>query len=134
MPPAVRIELISKMAAIEHRLAYGTSDKLQLGALCGAFAGGCKHNCGLAGGVALWRKGGSCGEGSSQSFCNSSAHIVACLTPPMLQRQRRALWQRRNEEQVGRPQRHSAAQRSAPPLQSAQCPDCTLSIVRRHGL
>ena len=39
MPAAVRIELISKMAAIEHRLAYGTSDKLQLGALCGAFAG-----------------------------------------------------------------------------------------------
>ncbi|KAL4444574.1 hypothetical protein ABPG77_002391 [Micractinium sp. CCAP 211/92] len=38
MPAAVRIELISKMAAIEHRLAYGTSDKLQLGALCGAFA------------------------------------------------------------------------------------------------
>lgn len=27
------------MADIEHRLAYGTSDRLQLGALCGAFAG-----------------------------------------------------------------------------------------------
>lgn len=40
MPPPVRIQLVSKMADIEHRLAYGTSDRLQLGALCGAFAGG----------------------------------------------------------------------------------------------
>lgn len=39
MPPPVRIELVSKMADIEHRLAYGTNDRLQLGALCGAFAG-----------------------------------------------------------------------------------------------
>jgi replication factor C subunit 3/5 len=39
MPPRVRIELVSKMADIEHRLAYGTNDRLQLGALCGAFAG-----------------------------------------------------------------------------------------------
>lgn len=39
MPPSVRIELVRKMADIEHRLAYGTSDRLQLGALCGAFAG-----------------------------------------------------------------------------------------------
>ena len=38
MPPAVRIELVSKCAAIEHRLAHGTSERLQLGALCGAFA------------------------------------------------------------------------------------------------
>ncbi|EFN56281.1 hypothetical protein CHLNCDRAFT_145161 [Chlorella variabilis] len=38
MPPPVRIQLVSKMADIEHRLAYGTSDRLQLGALCGAFA------------------------------------------------------------------------------------------------
>lgn len=45
MPAAVRIELVSKMAAIEHRLAYGTSDKLQLGALCGAFAGGLHTLC-----------------------------------------------------------------------------------------
>jgi hypothetical protein len=49
MPPAVCIELISKMAAIEHRLAYGTSDKLQLGALCGAFAGGCGWASGWVG-------------------------------------------------------------------------------------
>ena len=40
MPSGVRIELVSKLAAIEHRLAYGTSDRLQLGAMCGAFAGG----------------------------------------------------------------------------------------------
>ena len=38
MPPRVRIELVSKLGAIEHRLAYGTSERLQLGALCGAFA------------------------------------------------------------------------------------------------
>lgn len=38
MPPKVRIALLSKMAAIEHRLAFGTSDRLQLGAVCGAFA------------------------------------------------------------------------------------------------
>ena len=47
MPPQVRIQLVSKMADIEHRLAYGTSDRLQLGALCGAFAGGVsQHLCG----------------------------------------------------------------------------------------
>ncbi len=39
MPPAVRVQLVRAMADIEHRLAYGTSDRLQLGALCGAFAG-----------------------------------------------------------------------------------------------
>ena len=38
MPPKVRIELVSRLAATEHRLAYGTSDVLQLGAVCGAFA------------------------------------------------------------------------------------------------
>ena len=53
MPPAVRIELVSKMAAIEHRLAYGTSDKLQLGALCGAFAGR-RWTRGAAGGGVGW--------------------------------------------------------------------------------
>ena len=46
MPPAVRIQLVRAMADIEHRLAYGTSDRLQLGALCGAFAG-------------AWRRGGA---------------------------------------------------------------------------
>ena len=35
----MRIQLVRAMADIEHRLAYGTSDRLQLGALCGAFAG-----------------------------------------------------------------------------------------------
>lgn len=39
MPAAVRIQLVRAMADIEHRLAYGTSDRLQLGALCGSFAG-----------------------------------------------------------------------------------------------
>ena len=38
MPAPVRIELVSRLAATEHRLAYGTSDALQLGAVCGAFA------------------------------------------------------------------------------------------------
>ena len=38
MPPGARVELVSKMAAIEHRLANGVSERLQLGALCGAFA------------------------------------------------------------------------------------------------
>jgi replication factor C subunit 3/5 len=38
MPPLVRIELVARLAATEHRLAYGTSDRLQLGAVCGAFA------------------------------------------------------------------------------------------------
>ena len=38
MPARVRIELVTRLAETEHRLAYGTSDKLQLGAVCGAFA------------------------------------------------------------------------------------------------
>ncbi|KAK9828941.1 hypothetical protein WJX72_002938 [[Myrmecia] bisecta] len=38
MPPQVRIELVEKLADVEYRLAYGTSEKLQLGALVGAFA------------------------------------------------------------------------------------------------
>jgi len=38
MPAQVRISLISRLATTEHRLAYGTSDALQLGAVCGAFA------------------------------------------------------------------------------------------------
>lgn len=38
MPPVVRIQLVDKMATVEWRLAYGTSEKLQLGALVGAFA------------------------------------------------------------------------------------------------
>jgi replication factor C subunit 3/5 len=38
MPPKVRIELVAKLAAAEHRLAFGTSERLQLGAVCGAFA------------------------------------------------------------------------------------------------
>jgi replication factor C subunit 3/5 len=38
MPPKVRIALVSAMAAMEHRLAFGTSERLQLGAMCGAFA------------------------------------------------------------------------------------------------
>ncbi len=38
LPPAVRITLVEKLADIEHRLAYGTSDRLQLGALVAAFA------------------------------------------------------------------------------------------------
>lgn len=38
MPPRVRVALLAKLADIEHRLAFGTSERLQLGALSGAFA------------------------------------------------------------------------------------------------
>ncbi len=38
MPSKIRIELIDSMADVEYRLAYGTSEKLQLGALVGAFS------------------------------------------------------------------------------------------------
>lgn len=38
MPSKIRIELIDRMADVEYRLAYGTSEKLQLGALVGAFS------------------------------------------------------------------------------------------------
>ena len=37
MPGAVRIGLVEAMADVEHRLAVGTSERLQLGALVGAF-------------------------------------------------------------------------------------------------
>ena len=33
LPPRVKIELVDKLADIEHRLAYGTNERLQLGAL-----------------------------------------------------------------------------------------------------
>ena len=38
MPDPVRIELISKMADVEYRLAFAVSERLQLGSLVGAFA------------------------------------------------------------------------------------------------
>lgn len=38
MPPQVRIALVEAMADIEHRLAFGTSERLQLGSLVAAFA------------------------------------------------------------------------------------------------
>lgn len=38
MPAHVRVDLVSKLAETEYRLAYGTSEQLQLGAICGAFA------------------------------------------------------------------------------------------------
>jgi replication factor C subunit 3/5 len=38
MPAYVRIELVDMMSDVEYRLASGTSEKLQLGALVGAFA------------------------------------------------------------------------------------------------
>lgn len=37
LPPKVRITLVEKLADIEHRLAHGCSEALQLGALAGAF-------------------------------------------------------------------------------------------------
>jgi replication factor C subunit 3/5 len=38
MPDPVRIELISRMADVEYRLAFAVSERLQLGSLVGAFA------------------------------------------------------------------------------------------------
>lgn len=38
LPAATRIDLIEALADTEHRLAYGTNEQLQLGALVGAFA------------------------------------------------------------------------------------------------
>lgn len=37
LPPRVRITLVEKLADVEHRLAYGCSEALQLGALVSAF-------------------------------------------------------------------------------------------------
>lgn len=38
MPASVRIKLVDALADTEHRLAFGTSERLQLGALVGAFS------------------------------------------------------------------------------------------------
>lgn len=38
LPVKTRIELVEKLADIEHRLAVGTSERLQLGALIAAFS------------------------------------------------------------------------------------------------
>lgn len=38
VPPSVLIPLVKALAAAEHRLAYGTSEKLQLGSIVAAFA------------------------------------------------------------------------------------------------
>lgn len=37
LPPKTKVELVEKLSDIEHRLAYGTSERLQLGALVAAF-------------------------------------------------------------------------------------------------
>ena len=37
MPARVRIELVAALADVEHRLAFGTSERLQLGSLVAAF-------------------------------------------------------------------------------------------------
>jgi replication factor C subunit 3/5 len=37
LPPKVKVMLIEKLADCEYRLASGTSEKLQLGGLVGAF-------------------------------------------------------------------------------------------------
>lgn len=37
MPPAIRVQLVNSLADIEYRLAFGPSEKLQLGAMIGAF-------------------------------------------------------------------------------------------------
>ena len=38
IPTVARIELVSALADLEHRLNFGTSEKLQLGSLVSAFA------------------------------------------------------------------------------------------------
>lgn len=38
MPPACRVFVLDKMADIEHKLNVGCTEKIQLGALIGAFA------------------------------------------------------------------------------------------------
>ena len=85
MPAAVRIQLVRAMADIEHRLAYGTSDRLQLGALCGAFAG-------------AWRRGalGMCSWVSCAKACWAHWVPICCfmllaLPALSLQRRKRAL-------------------------------------------
>lgn len=37
MPPSAKADLVEHMAEIEYRLAFGTNDGIQLGALVGAF-------------------------------------------------------------------------------------------------
>lgn len=37
IPTAARIELVSELADLEHRLNFGTSERLQLGSLVAAF-------------------------------------------------------------------------------------------------
>ena len=38
MPAKVRIPLVEALADVEHRLAFGTSERLQLGSLVAAFS------------------------------------------------------------------------------------------------
>jgi len=38
MPAPVRIQLVDALSDVEHRLAFGTSERLQLGSLVGAFS------------------------------------------------------------------------------------------------
>ena len=51
MPGPVRVALVEAMADVEHRLAVGTSERLQLGALVAAFV---TARAGIAA-AAVWR-------------------------------------------------------------------------------
>lgn len=37
MPPMARVDLVDRLAMIEYHLAFGTSERLQLGAVVSAF-------------------------------------------------------------------------------------------------
>lgn len=37
MPPMARVDLVDRLASIEYNLAFGTSERLQLGAAVSAF-------------------------------------------------------------------------------------------------
>lgn len=38
IPDSVKAELVVELAEIEHRMSFGASEKLQLGAMCAAFS------------------------------------------------------------------------------------------------
>lgn len=38
MPDSIKVELIATLSDVEYRMSYGASEKLQLGAVCAAFA------------------------------------------------------------------------------------------------
>lgn len=43
LPDSIKIDLITMLSEVEYRMSYGASEKLQLGALCAAFADAREH-------------------------------------------------------------------------------------------